>query len=253
MGLGPVPLFLCARRNYFNAALFIPKEVENPRRTKMTLLSRTLSRCVAMLLVCALPAPSIAYAAAKQLTPEQIHARVVKLSLGSWVGVRLQNGTAFSGKLVSDNSQGFLLQQYGAAEPTKVAYSDVFEVETGMPVAKTSRKPLTPEVVHARILKRGMGYWVGVQLENGVAFSGRIVSIDENSFGLQLYGDPNVTPVAYNDVVYLETGTPPAAFWVIGGVMAATAIVVPLVMVHEFNNHKLQMPTLPSQPVFPVY
>jgi hypothetical protein len=87
----------------------------------MNKLSRTLPRCVAMLLVCALLAPSMAYAAVKPLTPEQVHARVVKLSLGSWVGVRLQNGTAFSGKIVSDDSQDFLLQQYGSAEPTKVA------------------------------------------------------------------------------------------------------------------------------------
>jgi small nuclear ribonucleoprotein (snRNP)-like protein len=206
-----------------------------------------------MLLVCALLVPSMAHAAAKPLTAEQVHARILKLGLGNWVGVRLQNGTAFSGKIVSDDSQAFLVQQYGAVEPTKVAYSDVFELETGMPVAKTSRKPLTPEVVHARILKRGMGYWVGVQLENGVAFSGRIVSVDENSFGLQLYGDPDVTPVAYDDVVYLETGTPPAAFWAIAGAMIATGVVVPLVMVHEMNQNKLQMPTLPNQPVFPVY
>jgi hypothetical protein len=134
-----------------------------------------------------------------------------------------------------------------------VAYGDVVYLEMGVSMGSFTRKPLTPEAVHARLLKRGLGNWVAVQLENGVEFSGRIVSIDDNSFGLQLYGDPEVTPVAYSDVVYLQTGVPTAAFWVFTGVMVAAAVVVPVVMVHEFNKDKAQMPALPAQPVSPIY
>ena len=56
-------------------------------------------------------------------------------------------------------------------------------------------KPLTQEKVHERILKRGIGNWVGVELQNGTAFAGRIVSADDESFGLQLHNDPAITPV----------------------------------------------------------
>jgi hypothetical protein len=116
-----------------------------------------------------------------------------------------------------------------------------------------TRKPLTPEAVHARLLKRGLGNWVAVQLENGIEFSGRLISMDDNSFGLQLYGDPEVTPVAYSDVVYLQTGTPTTAFWVFTGVMAAASVVVPLAAIHAMNNNKLQTPATAAQPVTPIW
>ena len=116
------------------------------------------------------------------------------------------------------------------------------------PVAQA--KPLTPLEVHARILKRGIGNWVGVELQNGTAFAGRIVSADDQSFGLQLHNDPAITPVEYSDVVRLHTGISNGAFWGIliaglGGVAAMTAIGV-----HELHTHD-QMPVLPTQPVFP--
>jgi small nuclear ribonucleoprotein (snRNP)-like protein len=194
----------------------------------------------------------MALAAPKPLTPEQIHLRIVKLGMGCWVGIRLQNGTAFSGRIVSYDNQGFSLQKYGETEATKITYIDVFEIQTEMPIARTSGQPLTSEVVHARILKRGLGYWVGVQLQNGIAFSGRIVSIDENSFGLQLYGDPEVTPVAYDDVVYLAI---PSAkpVWILMGVGLAAVGTMAAVGIHEVNSNKAQMPTLPTQPVTPIW
>jgi hypothetical protein len=110
-------------------------------------------------------------------------------------------------------------------------------------------KPLTPETVHARVLKRGMGNWVGVELQNGVAFAGRIVSIDEQSFGLQLHNDPQITPVLYSDVVDLRTGISRGGFWAIFGAGIAGMIVVAMVAHHEMAK----MPTLPTQPTQPVF
>jgi small nuclear ribonucleoprotein (snRNP)-like protein len=219
----------------------------------MNSLSRTLLKCVATLLVCALLAPSMAYAEPKPLTPDKAHARILKLGLGNWVGVRLQSGVAFSGKIVGIDEQSFSLQRYGDTAATPVAYRDIFDLQMGMPMARTSRNPLTPEVVHARLLKLGMGKWAGVQLQNGVAFSGRIVSIDENSFGMQLYGDPESTPVAYDDVVYLQTGMTPRAFWIMTGVGFGAVTTAAIVGFHEVNSHKIQLPTLPTQPVTPIY
>ena len=114
------------------------------------------------------------------------------------------------------------------------------------PVA--SAKSLTPITVHQRILKRGIGNWVGVELLNGTAFAGRIVSFDDDSFGLQLHNDPTVTSVRFADVVRLNTGVSSGAFWAImiagiGGVAAMAAIGL-----HEVHAHD-QMPTLPAQPL----
>jgi len=114
-----------------------------------------------------------------------------------------------------------------------------------------SAKPLTPEAVHARLLKRGVGYWVGVQLQNGVEFSGRLVSIDEQSFGLQLYNDPEITPVFYSDVVDLRMGITRKGFWIITAAGFAAVATMAAVSIHEMNKNRLQLPTQPAQPVFP--
>src|ERR1700691_4982531 len=86
-------------------------------------------------------------------------------------------------------------------------------VAASAPVA--SARQLTQDKIHVRVVKQGMGNWVGVELQNGTAFWGRIVSIDEQSFGLQLHNDPAITPVLYSDVVRLHTGITHGAFWAI--------------------------------------
>ena len=114
-----------------------------------------------------------------------------------------------------------------------------------------SAKPLTPEAVHARLLKRGVGYWVGVQLQNGVEFSGRLVSIDEQSFGLQLYNDPEITPVFYSDVVDLRMGITRKGFWIIAASGIGAMVAISVVSIHEMNKNKLQLPTTSTTPLFP--
>ena len=123
-------------------------------------------------------------------------------------------------------------------------------VAASAPVAEA--KPLTPEKVHERILKRGIGNWVGVELQNGTAFVGRIVSADDESFGLQLHNDPAITPVHYGEVVEIHTGISRGGFWAftiagIAGVAAMAAIGI-----HEVHTHD-QMPTSSNQPVQPVF
>jgi hypothetical protein len=119
----------------------------------------------------------------------------------------------------------------------------------GMAPAKAWAKQLTPQVVHARILKRGVGNWVGIELLNGTAFVGRIVSVDDDSFGMQLHNDPSITTVHYADVLNVHTGISNGAIWGItiagiGGVAAMAAI--GMHMVHENEQ------TLPTQPAVPV-
>ncbi len=219
----------------------------------MKTLTRTFTRCVAMLLVCVLIAPAMAYASQKSITPAKAYARISKLGMGGWVGVRLQSGVAFSGKVVSIDEKSFELQKYNDPKPVTVSYSNLFDLQTGMPMASGSRNVLTPDSVHQRLLKRGLGNWVGVELQNGVAFSGRVISIDEDSFGIQLYGDSEVTPVAYDNVVYLQQGPSMKAFLILtaagfGGVSAAA-----IIGFHDIHKREAQQPTLTTQPVFPVY
>jgi hypothetical protein len=114
-------------------------------------------------------------------------------------------------------------------------------------------KPLTAETVHARILKRGVGNWVGVELQNGTAFVGRIVSVDERSFGLQLHNDPAITPVQYSDVVGLQMGISHGAFWGITIAGFGGVIAMALIAHHELSKQPTfpTLPTEPNQPVFP--
>ncbi len=119
------------------------------------------------------------------------------------------------------------------------------------PMAVTAPKPLTPEKVHARILKRGLGNWVGVEVAAGAEFGGRIVSIDEQSFSLQLHNDPEITPVFYSDVVDLRTGISRGGFCAMTAVGVAGVIAFAVVANHEMKNFQSQMPVLPTQPVQP--
>jgi len=113
-------------------------------------------------------------------------------------------------------------------------------------------KPLNAESVHARILKRGVGNWVGVELQNGTAFVGRIVSVDEQSFGLQLHNDPAITPVRYSDVAGLNTGISHGAFWAITAVGVGGLIAMALIAHHELSKQPT-FPTLPAEPTQPVF
>jgi hypothetical protein len=143
--------------------------------TKMSLLSRTFSRCVGMLLVCALVAPAAAFAAPRGLTPEK---------------------------------------------------------------------------VHAHIMKRGLGNWVGVEVSSGAAFAGRIVNIDDESFGLQLHNDPGITQVQYSDVIDLRTGISSGGGWAILAAGVGGTIALALVAHHEMSQMP-KLPTLPNQPILP--
>jgi hypothetical protein len=116
--------------------------------------------------------------------------------------------------------------------------------------AFASPKPMTAGKVHARILKRGLGNWVGVELDTGVALVGRITNIDEDSFGLQLHNDPRITRVMYSDVIDLQTGAPAGMVW---GILAAGVggmVTLALVAHHEMSQMP-KLPTLPNQP--PIY
>ena len=121
-------------------------------------------------------------------------------------------------------------------------------------MANATPKPLPAEKVHARLLKAGPGNWAAVQLQNGTEFGGRIVSVDDQSFSLQLHNDPEVTAVFYSDVVLLNTGISHRAFWTLMGVGVGGVATMAAVGFYEVNKHSQlpTLPTLPNQPTFPV-
>jgi hypothetical protein len=112
-------------------------------------------------------------------------------------------------------------------------------------IATAGTKLLTPEQVHSKLLKRGLGNWVGVEMQDGRAFVGRIISIDDQTFSLQLHNDPQVTAVFYSEVGRLETGPSRGTIWgiVAGGVGGMVALAV--VGFHEVHEHD-QLPALPT-------
>jgi hypothetical protein len=122
-------------------------------------------------------------------------------------------------------------------------------VAPSAPVARA--RPLNAGTVHSRILKRGVGNWVAVELQNGTAFTGRVIRIDEQSFGMQLHNDPAITPVQYSDVVGLHMGLSARglALMVFGAGMAGT-VAIALLAHHEMAKFPT-MPGEPTQPVFP--
>jgi hypothetical protein len=107
-------------------------------------------------------------------------------------------------------------------------------------------KPLDPATVQARIVKRGVGSWICVEEANGIALVGRIVSIGDQSVGLQLQNYPEITPVLYTDIVGLRLGLSKKAFWTILGVGLGASAAVAAVGFHEMNENRAQFPTSPA-------
>jgi hypothetical protein len=119
-----------------------------------------------------------------------------------------------------------------------------------VPSAFANPKPLDPVTVHARVLKRGVGRWIALEERDGIDLFGRIISIGDTSFTLQLHNDPQTTEVLYSDVAYLRTGftTGQKVFMVAGFGAVAGLSIWGFIHVHDLANKPL---TSPSTPAFP--
>jgi hypothetical protein len=118
-------------------------------------------------------------------------------------------------------------------------------------IAWATPKPLDPATAYARIAKRSVGDWICLKEANGITLVGRIVNIGDQSVGLQLANYPEVTPVAYADIVSLRFGMTHKQFWILTSVGLALVGVMAAVGIHEVNNNK--PPALPSNPALPSY
>jgi hypothetical protein len=119
-------------------------------------------------------------------------------------------------------------------------------------IASASPKPRSPQEIHAKILKRGIGNWVCVEEGNGILLMGRVTNIDVESFGMQLDNYPEVTMVNYRDVVRVRNlGLSSKGVVILVGVTVGAAIATALIMHHEFEKNKPTFPTNPGMPTFP--
>ena len=119
-----------------------------------------------------------------------------------------------------------------------------------IPSASATPKPLDPGTVHARVMKRGVDRWIALEERNGVQLFGRILSIGDTSFTLQLHNDPQTTEIPYSDVAYLRTGfTAGQKGFMLASIGAVAGLAIwGFVHVHNLSNKQLTPPVLPALP-----
>ena len=115
--------------------------------------------------------------------------------------------------------------------------------------ASASPKPVNPETIHRKIVERGAGKWTCIDMKNGTAVVGRIAAIYEESFDMQLDNYPEVTTIAYADVVRVRNiGLGEKGLAITIGAGVAGTVAVALIAQHNMNNLKNNQPTLPPFP-----
>lgn len=119
------------------------------------------------------------------------------------------------------------------------------------PEAFASPRPLDAATVHARIMKRGLGNWVGVEEANGICLFGRIIAIHAEDFTMQLAPDnPNPVTIAYSSVVTLRTG-PGRGFWTFMAVGFGVTAGLAIWGISNFHHQEQQIQQNPPFPALP--
>lgn len=117
-------------------------------------------------------------------------------------------------------------------------------------VVHAAPKQNNPVTVQDRVVKLGVDRWVCVDTKEGLVLVGRITGIGDQSFGLQLHNYPEITVMQYADVIRVRgvglTGKGAAALIALP---IAAGVTGALILHHEFEVNKPQLPTLPPAPV----
>ena len=93
-------------------------------------------RCTALLLIPALLANNLAFAATKPVDPAAIKAKLAARGAGTAVRVTLADNTQAKGFIVSIGDQSFALKLKGADQPREIQYAQVTGVHgAGLPTA----------------------------------------------------------------------------------------------------------------------
>jgi hypothetical protein len=87
-------------------------------------------RCLSLVLVCALLAPSVA--TAKPLDAVTVHDKIAKRGVGTWVCIDERNGVALIGRITSIDTDSFGMQLQNYPDITPVMYADVTRIRFGI-------------------------------------------------------------------------------------------------------------------------
>ena len=110
---------------------------------------RMSTRSISLLLCLILPTSQLAFASSKLLTPEQARAKIQKVHLDGWVGVREFNGVEVGGRILSIDPDSFTIQTSNLPETATIRYRDVAYLRT--PISLHSALILTGVVVGAGV------------------------------------------------------------------------------------------------------
>ena len=116
--------------------------------------------------------------------------------------------------------------------------------------AHASPRPLDPGTVHVKVLKRGIGNFIAVQLADGIQLWGRILAVGDHSFTLQLHNDPQPTEVFYSDVAYTGTSfSTGQKIFMIGSIAGVAGFATwGFIHIHNLQSKPLAPPTPPNMP-----
>jgi hypothetical protein len=108
--------------------------------------------------------------------------------------------------------------------------------------------PLDAASVKSKIQKLGINHYLCVKESNGIQLQGRILSVNDQSFQMQLGNQPQPAEIQYADVRALQNlgwtrGKVIVALVGIGAVAGTAAY--GFVHVHTLENQPLQQPALP--------
>jgi hypothetical protein len=115
--------------------------------------------------------------------------------------------------------------------------------------ASAAPKTVNPETIHRKIVERGTGRWICVDLKNGTAVVGRIASFGAQSFAMQLDNYPETTNIAYPDVQRVRrAGVGGKGIAVAIGAGVAGTVAFAIMAQHEMNNFRNNQPAMPTVP-----
>jgi len=110
-------------------------------------------------------------------------------------------------------------------------------------------RPLDAATVRARVVKRGVDRWIDVKDKTGLELVGRILTIGDTGFTMQLPNDPGPTAIAYADLIDLRTGLTGGEKTFIASSLAGSAGFAIWAAVHFHNvSTQHQLPVTPALP-----
>ena len=115
-------------------------------------------------------------------------------------------------------------------------------------LAYAAPRPLTAAETKVKIEKLGINHFVRILEGNGIDLHGRILAVNDQSFQMQLWNQPQPTEIQYDQVTEVHNlgWTKGKVAFLAAGIGAAVGLAVyGYVHVHNLQNQPLQTPAVP--------